>query len=68
MHTIRIVLTNSIGGYNSEYCLFDFVSIRRTSVEKGLSLLGYELLMSKQYPVTLSPFDFPWNRHKNSST
>ena len=56
MHTIRTVLTNSIGGYNNEYCYsgVDFVCIRRASVKQGQSLLGYELLMSKRYPVTLS--------------
>ena len=55
MHTIRTVLTNSIGGYNNEYCYsgVDFVCIRRASVKQGQSLLGYELLMSKRYPVTL---------------
>ena len=53
MHTIRTVLTNSIGGY-TVYSGVDFVCIRRTSVKQGQSLLGYELLRSKRYPVTLS--------------
>ena len=35
------------------YSGVDFVCIRRASVKQEQSLLGYELLMSKRYPVTL---------------
>ena len=35
------------------YSGVDFVCIRRASVKQGQSLLGYELLVSKRYPVTL---------------
>ena len=38
------------------YSGVDFVCIRRASVKQGQSLLGYELLMSKRYPVTLKYF------------
>ena len=36
------------------YSGVDFVCIRRASVKQQQSLLGYELLMSKRYPVTLT--------------
>ena len=35
------------------YSGVDFVCIHRASVKQQHSLLGYELLMSKRYPVTL---------------
>ena len=36
------------------YSGVDFVCIRHASVKQQHSLLGYELLMSKRYPVTLN--------------
>ena len=36
------------------YSGVDFVCIRRARVKQEQSLIGYELLMCKRYPVTLN--------------